>query len=279
MTRPIARPIGPVRHAKRAARFVLNEVLDLYDAVRGRRDALVPPRNNIFVGAGDFRETGDEFLRYFVELGGLRPTDRVLDVGCGIGRMARALTGYLAAEGRYEGFDIVPEGIEWCRTRITPQHPNFHFQLADVHNTHYNPGGRQAPSAYRFPFAAGSFDFVFLTSVFTHMVREDMEHYASEIARVLAPGGRVLATYFLLTEESRALVSAGRSAFPLPCGDDEVRWSVPGDPAAAIAFDEALVRRVFAERGLVPHAPVQYGSWCGRSQYVSFQDLVVARKA
>jgi hypothetical protein len=58
-----------------------------------------------------------------------------------------------------------------------------------------------------------------------------------------------------------------------------VRWWVPGDPAAAIAFDEELVRRLFAERGLVPHAPVQYGSWCGRPEYLSYQDLVVARKA
>jgi len=34
----------------------------------------------------------------------------------------------------YEGFDIVPEAITWCRRRITPRHPRFRFQVADIHN-------------------------------------------------------------------------------------------------------------------------------------------------
>ena len=48
----------------------------------------------------------------------------MLDVGCGTGRMAVPLTGYLSDE-EYEGFDLMPEVIEWCQENITPDIPTF----------------------------------------------------------------------------------------------------------------------------------------------------------
>ena len=45
-------------------------------------------------------------------------------------------------------------------------------------------------SEYTFPYEDGEFDVVVLTSVFTHMLPDDVAHYLDEIARVLKPGGR-----------------------------------------------------------------------------------------
>ena len=58
--------------------------------VAPRRTAdLMPPESEMFPGnASNFEKAGQEFLGHFKELGGLKPDDRVLDVGCGIGRMA-----------------------------------------------------------------------------------------------------------------------------------------------------------------------------------------------
>src|SRR5690349_1101666 len=86
---------------------------DALDRVRGRQDPLVPPRRLQFVGAGDFAATGDEFLGHLVDLAGLEPTSDVVDIGCGIGRIARPLAGYLTT-GSYAGFDVDPRGIAWC---------------------------------------------------------------------------------------------------------------------------------------------------------------------
>src|SRR5579875_325230 len=185
--------------------------LDVIDTLLRRRSPLVPPRCLNFVGDGDFEKTGEEFLAYFVKLGGLQPHHRVLEVGCGIGRMARPLTRFLTA-GTYDGVDIVPKGIRWCQRNITPRYPNFRFHLADVYNKEYNRRGRYRASEYRFPFAANQFDFVFLTSVFTHMLAPDMKNYMREIGRVLRPGGVSLMTLFLLNGQSFRLQSERASS-------------------------------------------------------------------
>ena len=120
----------------------------------------------------------------------------------GIGRVAIPLTQYLDKDVCYEGFDIVSSGIEWCQEKITWRYPNFHFELVDLHNSYYNPSGTASASDFRFPYEDGSFDFAFSTSVFTHMLPADVEHYLAEASRVLRLGGRLLATFLLLNEES-----------------------------------------------------------------------------
>ena len=92
--------------------------------------------------------------------------------------------------------------IEWCQRVITPRYPNFHFRFSDIHNSFYNPRGRFRDFEYRFPYADESFDFVILSSVFTHMLSKGVAHYVSEVSRVLASGGRCFSTWFLLNPES-----------------------------------------------------------------------------
>jgi SAM-dependent methyltransferase len=260
---------------KRHLRFLMQLSLDGIDLLLNRRKDLVPPRHMNFVGDSDYESTGKEFLDYFVKLGGLRPGDRVLEVGCGIGRMARPLTQYLQG-GSYEGIDIVQKGVDWCQRNISSRFSNFHFQLADVHNPAYNPNGRFQPTEYRFPFDDNEFDFVFLTSVFTHMLLSDTKHYLSEIGRVLRPGGKCFITFFLLNNETQRLVAAGRSSLTFRFPRDGYFINDQCVPENAIAFGETDVRSWFVQLGLSIEA-VHAGDWCGRDNYLSYQDIVVAR--
>src|SRR5471032_1693123 len=85
----------------------------------GRKDDIVPPRKLIDgVGGGDFTAVGQEFFRHFTDIGGLKPEHRVLDVGCGCGRMAVPLIPFLTGTGEYHGFDIVPAAIKWSQKHI-----------------------------------------------------------------------------------------------------------------------------------------------------------------
>lgn len=113
----------------RKMRYVPTDALDL---VLGRRDPLTPPRSKSYLIGGNYEVVGKRFLENLVQLGGLKPDERILDVGCGIGRVAVPLTGYLDENGSYEGIDVIPEAISWCQKSITPRHPNFRFVLADV---------------------------------------------------------------------------------------------------------------------------------------------------
>ncbi|WP_275042738.1 SAM-dependent methyltransferase [Azospirillum baldaniorum] len=109
----------------------------------------MPPPDRVFIGDGDFRAIGAEFLRHFVRVGGLKPKHRVLEIGCGIGRMAVPLTQYL--DSSYDGVDIVEDGIRWCAETITPAYPEFRFRTLDVANALYNPGGAEDAAQTRLP--------------------------------------------------------------------------------------------------------------------------------
>jgi SAM-dependent methyltransferase len=263
---------------RRALRVAYLNALDLTDSGQRRR-AMVPPRSLCYaIGAGDFRTIGTEFTNLFKTYGGLKPEHRVLDVGCGVGRMAVPLTEYLSARGAYDGFDIMKPAVEWCQRNITPLHLNFHFIHSDIRSKYYNPGGTEESSTYRFPFDDRTFDFVFLTSVFTHMFPADMEHYVSEIARVLKPGGRCLATYFLLNEESTALIRQEQSSQKFVHRIGECLTTTLRNPEEALAHPETNVRQLLQSRGLTIDEPVHYGAWSGRKDFLSYQDIVVATK-
>ena len=109
------------------------------------------------LGPDRFKAIGLMMVDWFKTYGDLKPEENILEVGCGIGRIAIPLTQYVTS-GTYVGFDIVRHGIAWCQRKVTPRYPHFTFFLADVHNKVYHPRGRHPASRYTFPFPDGSFD-------------------------------------------------------------------------------------------------------------------------
>jgi ubiquinone/menaquinone biosynthesis C-methylase UbiE len=242
-------------------------------------DALLPPGDLIFVGGdkADFKSIGRNWLGTFIDCGGLKPHDRVLDVGCGIGRMAVALAGYLTPPGSYEGFDIVSSGVAWCREHITPRFPQFTFRHADIFNACYNSTGNIMAGDFQFPYPDSYFDFVFLTSVFTHMLPRDVEHYLSEIVRVMAPGSRCLISYFLLSDEIVKRIEAGdptlKHNFRFDHGD--YRTTNDDTPETAVAYHEHYIREKYEHAGL-NISEVLHGTWSGHTSARHSQDVVIA---
>ena len=239
-----------------------------------RRPPLTPPAWLHCVGDGDFYECGEEFFGYFRDIAGLKTHERVLDVGCGTGRMARPLTGYLNS-GSYDGIDVVAPSIAWCQ-RAYQHFPSFHFHFADIYNQAYNPGGNLRAAEYKFPFADSAFDFVYLTSVFTHMLPTDMENYLSEVTRLLKPGGRCFITYFLLTADSLKLMSENGSSIDFKGALPGCRVQDPQEPEAAVAYEEDWIVQLYDKYKLVISEPVHYGVWSGFADGLSYQDIIVA---
>ena len=264
-----------------AAIYIICSLIDIIDLLLGRRAPLIPPTRLMHEGPRGFltfKKNGEEFLRYYIKLCNLRPNEKILDVGCGIGRKTVALTKYLDENGRYEGFDTVRAGIDWCTKRISTKYPNFHFQIADVFNKCYNPKGKYKASEYRFPFENEFFDFVVLGSIFTHMLPEDMENYLSEIARVLKRDGRCLITFFLLNKKSLELVNAKKSTLDFKYEMEKYRTINVNMPEAAVCYDQLYVLDLYKKYRLKTNEKIHYGSWCGRQDFLSYQDIIIATK-
>jgi SAM-dependent methyltransferase len=263
-----------------AARYLGGCCVDIGYWILKENDDLTPPLRMNFVGGGNFRAIGFEFLRYFTEFGGLKRTDNVLDVGCGMGRMALPLLSFLN-KGSYEGIDIVPRGIEWCQNKITPTYNNFHFHLSDIYHNTYNPKGKIKAAEYKFPFDNEQFNFVFLTSVFTHMFSADVDHYLSEISRVLKKNGHLFCTWFIMNQESKGLISKGKSTLKINSRIDADKNILVANiqyPEDVVGFDEEQVYSLHKKHGLEIQPPIQFGNWCGRTDFVSFQDIITAIK-
>jgi SAM-dependent methyltransferase len=237
-----------------------------------RRDRLIPPKRLQKYGRGEFVESGDATLRWLLDLAGLRPGSRVLDVGCGTGRLARPLVGYLDG-GTYDGFDIDRAAVGWCR-RAYRHHRNARFLRADLFHPRFHPGGAHSAAEYRFPYDDATFDVVVAASVFPHLLESETANYLAESARVLAPGGHLLATFFVLDDDARAAIAGGAATFPFLDAGEHVAVVSDERPDEAVAYDAGWIAERFPGQ-----VDVHPGAWRGGDDGLDLLDIVVARRA
>jgi len=239
----------------------------------------IPPEEDVFVGDGDYRVIGAEFLDHFVRMAGLKTTEDVLDIGCGIGRIAVPLTQFLnSKQAIYRGMDPVRGGIDWCKRTITPAYPNFRFECSDIKNALYNPEGEINGRGMRLPFQDGTFDFTAMISVATHLPPDEIETYCSEVFRVLRPGGRLFLTAFVIREnddpanpDRDARLKGFERAEGQPC------WHLRGEnPMAAVGIDDAFLEGALTGAGFDIHTK-SFGTWRGETA-AHYQDFLIAQK-
>ncbi|WJL97202.1 class I SAM-dependent methyltransferase [Microbacterium sp. ET2] len=127
----------------------------------------------------------------FVRRADARPSRRVLDAGCGAGRM---LTHLQSASPRLEvtGVDLSEEMIALAQQA----HPTARFVHADITDT---------------PFEAEQFDAVLAWYSIIHLAPPQLQNVVTEFARLLAPGGLILLSYH---------VGAGERQLIKPYGHD-----------------------------------------------------------
>jgi SAM-dependent methyltransferase len=201
-------------------------------------------------------------------LEGLKPDDRVMDIGSGFGRVAVPLTQVLNEKGSYLGIDIDPERISWCNKNIHRIYNNFKFHLLDVGNRHFktsNYGTGKSMAMDDLPdLEKNSFDFIFAYSLFTHLPKEETEIYFRFVDTYLKKSGTFYATWFLINNESRNAIEnkTNKRFFCLDtAGPDYYENKDSSQFSSAIGYDEDYVLSLGKQNNLIVKPPVKYGSW------------------
>lgn len=242
---------------------------------RRRSEPPLPPENLLDgVGPGEYWRIGRETVALVDELVAIRPDDRILDVGSGLGRVAWPLAGRLGRKGRYTGLDVSKQYVEWCRKNLDLPRRRFTFQQADIRTSAYNTEGLVPPEEFVFPWPDESFDLALSISLFTHLLPDALQHYLREIRRTLRPGGRIFSTFFLLDAQGKAAVASG---FTYPTFTAPIEQGLLHDPLVpedGVAYEPDWVFASFAEAGLAVTG-VHHGSWKTFGAERSYQDVVV----
>jgi cyclopropane fatty-acyl-phospholipid synthase-like methyltransferase len=139
---------------------------------------------------------------------------RVLDIGCGQGRLP---IGILRKIGpvNYTGIDVDSRSIDWCKEFIEKSNTLFKFKHLDLHNERYNKNGIKADDQFSFDLEPKSVDIIYLYSVFSHTTEEDFRAYLKDFSRILDDNGKIFFTTFV--EEDVPDFSINPENYELKC--------------------------------------------------------------
>jgi SAM-dependent methyltransferase len=237
------------------ARTPLTPLLDLADYFIKKAHpewAHLPPASlRMRIGVGNrilrnhshFIESGKSIVNELNGKGYLKSDSQVLELGCGCGRNAIAISRFLDQTGTYTGQDVDLEMIRWCSRNL--QTENVRFYHADIYSKVYNPKGVSVDS-YSFPVTGNSVNLIFSISVFSHLLDADFLHYVRESSRILLPGGHLHMTLFLLDFLKDRLGDRWTFSHKInKCFVDSLRY-----PEAAVAYELDTVKEILSANNL-----------------------------
>lgn len=146
---------------------------------------------------------------------------KMLDVGCGIGRVYIASLPQRADGSEYVGIDVMERDIKYCKNKYRNDSTAAFFHL-NVANSSYAPG--QPEELKPWEFESDSFDLVTAISVWTHLKENDSRYYLKEVRRVLRKGGRAIITFFVLDDVYFASVPERADVKSVFYPEKQTRW-------------------------------------------------------
>jgi SAM-dependent methyltransferase len=256
-------------------------VRDIFEAMCSEQINGVPLSD--VVGGGDPEKVAAEVVAMISNHATLNAVGSILDLGCGCGRIATALTQHLRGQARYVGVDIVPALIEFGRKFITPRYPHFKFLLLDQGNLTYDswrPKQSQTDIAkLSEAHPHGSVDLAISVSLFTHLDYASAVEILAALADLLVHDGRAFITIFVLDAEAKEGIEHGRTGFTFKHRTPSGRLYAEkvDDPTYAVAYDRGEIDKLIHSAGCALERWVR-GYWSQGGPGEIFQDVLILRK-
>lgn len=213
-----------------------------------------------------YKESGVEFFRMILEHLNITKSNKVLEIGCGTGRIAVPFINHIG--NNYYGFDVNDLYVDYCRTI------SGNFTHLDVIHEDWNPAGSINPTEVAFPHKNNYFSAVFSIAVFNHFHISWFKRYVAESARVLTKGGKIFFTLIITSEPK----SDTGPPFKFNHRTEEEWYDYEDKKLYNVAFPEKLIRRIMIENGLMIQEPIRYGSWNKSPLALSGHDVIIAHK-
>lgn len=224
---------------------------------------------------------GYEFYAYLRLLSKLREGDNIWDIACGCGMLELALNAQ-GWRGCLVGTDIHKPCIDWAQKNLASSFAGHKFVHMDIRKESYNPKGKLSPQEWVDSFAEKDFDVVVAKSLFTHVLPQELSIYLKATAERLKATGKALLTFFILSEEQALLAAQDKNSMLFHPFLEDGRCAVyrPSALTAAVAYDYHYLEDKLWNAGFkVTRDSFYFGSWTGRADGLSYQDIVLLEKA
>jgi SAM-dependent methyltransferase len=223
-----------------------------------------------------FRQNGARFFRDIADRLQIVETSRLLDLGCGCGRMAIPFANFLK-QGRLFGCDVWPEGIAWCREHLTADgKASFHLQAAE-NNYYFNAFDKSRENKFILDWLPDNeLDASFAISVFTHLIRNDAQSYLNEIARGTKQGGLAYFTFFLIDKYFWAYRAETGQHTDVKEAENGAYYAYAGQDFFA-GFSMGALHEMFDQAGW-DVISFDLGSWARKPGALNYQDTFILER-
>jgi len=200
----------------------------------------------------DSRQTAIWLKEYFEKYVKLQ-NKRILDWGCGPGRIIRHLPLVINNGCTFYGTDYNEQSIAWCSEHI----PEVHFNTNQLEA--------------KLPYESDFFDVIYGISIFTHLSESMHYNWFNELYRILKPGGIL----FLTTQGANFLVKLNQTEKKnFQSGKLVVRGKVKEGHRTFSAFQpKSFMETLFNQMKVLEHVELPMGN-----TKVVPQDIWIVRK-
>lgn len=150
------REISPINRSKSQARKYYSQISKFYD----------------WLTAGEKR-----FIKKGVDLLGIKPGEKIVDVGCGTGTGIKYIQKKLSPKGSLIGFDLSHQMLLESQTKLESDQSGSHLVQGDTAKS---------------PFKPDQFDGILCTFTLELFPKRDIPNVLNEFRRILKPGGRLV---------------------------------------------------------------------------------------